>query len=76
MVSTNSVVSKEGAFHRFSKVSLLAEVSHEEAKMSGGRDLCRLLTRYLMISGRNIPVFKTGSVSCVRRVPHEWIASF
>ena len=28
--------------------SLLAEVSHEEAKMRGERDLCQLLTRYLM----------------------------
>ena len=25
------------------------------------------------ISGRNLPVFKTGSVVCVRRVPHETI---
>ena len=27
--------------------SLLAEVSHEEANMRGGRGLCRLLTRFL-----------------------------
>ena len=61
--------------------SLLAEVSHEEAKMRGGRD--HLLAPDTLfdeaadqISDRNLSVFKTGSVFCVRRVPHDTIFLF
>ena len=46
--------------------------------MRGWRDLCRLPTRVCdeaadQISGRNLPVFKTGSVYSVSGVPHETI---